>query len=108
MMTKKTLSSLAEFGSVLMYEIAFKHEDGVFLPEITRSNPHYHKEVGLLLKGYCKLLKEISVIFHSYEKKSQEDADAMIEQWLDKLKDHRSKETKLLFDSMMVDIGGDH
>lgn len=107
MMTQNSLSCLAEFGSVLMYEIAHKHEDGVFLPEITKLNPHYHKEVGHLLKGYCRLLKEISVIFREYEN-TQHDIDALIAEWLDKLKAHKSKETKLLLDAMMLDIGGDH
>lgn len=57
---------LAKASSKLINEMAAKHEDGEFLPEITLRNPHLHKLKSKLLASYCDLVIEIGEIFNTY------------------------------------------
>jgi len=97
---------LASHVSYLMVELAHKHEDGIFLSEILKENPHSYRSTRAILDGYCKLLNELSTIYSIYE--GSADVNKMIEEWIVRLNNHRSKETKLFLDSVFVDIGGDH
>jgi hypothetical protein len=100
------LLNLAAHASELIRELAHKHDDGVFLSEILKDRPYSHRRTRIILNGYCNLLAEVGIIFYKYD--NSEDASKMVEEWMSKLKNHRSKEIKLLFDSISIDIGGDH
>ena len=101
------LINLAMLASELMHDLAHKHEDGIFLHGILKDSPHSHRSIKLILDGYCKLINEIGFIFSVYEE-SKDNAEEMVENWKKKLHHHRSKETKLLLDTISIDIGGDH
>lgn len=97
---------LTKTGSKLINDMALKHEDGEFLPEITLKNPHLHKRKQELLNSYCNLLIEIGDIFRLYEICKKEAKIELIK-WSKTLKLNRCLENKLYFDSL-IDIGGDH
>lgn len=101
------ISYLAKASSRLINEMASKHEDGEFLPEITLKNPHLHKLKSKLLASYCDLIIEIGSICQTYELSKQE-ARKQFKAWVKNLERSKSLEHKLYFDSLHIDIGGDH
>lgn len=96
----KTFVNLSE-------ELASKHEDGEFLPHITKHHPHLHKTKEELLSSYCTLIIEIESICNIYSL-SRKEARTKFKAWLQKLKHSRRMEHKLHFDACCIDIGGDH
>lgn len=101
------LTYLAKTGSELISEMATKHEDGEFLPEITLNSPHLHKLKEKLLASYCDLVAEISDIYNTY-KLSKKEGRTKFRMWLKNLERSRKLEHKLYFDALHIDIGGDH
>lgn len=98
---------MAKAASKLVNEMAQKHEGDEFLPEITLKSPHLHKIKQKLLNSYCDLVIEIGSICDTY-KLSKKDARSQFRTWLKNLERSKSLEHKLYFDSLHIDIGGDH
>lgn len=101
------LRYLAKTGSELINEMALKHEDGEFLPEITRHAPHLHKLKDKLLTSYCDLVADIREVHDAYIVCKQ-DGKSKFKTWLKNLEHHKRLENKLHFDSCFIDLGGDH
>lgn len=101
------LSYLHKTGKQLQDELAAKHEDGEFLPEITHGNPHLHKIKDKLLVSYQDLVVDLYFVYRVYAL-DRKTGKSRFKDWLRRLERHRSLEHKLHFDSCFVDIGGDH
>lgn len=100
-------SYLASAALKLVNEMAIKHEDGEFLPDITSKSPHLYKAKDKLLASYCDLIIDIGDICNTY-KLCKKTARIKFKIWLKNLERSRHAEHKLYFDSSHIDIGGDH
>lgn len=97
------LNQVAQVGREIFKDIANKHEDGEFLPEV--NDPNLHKEKREVLVSYCDLLGELGNIVHERCKIRASDRFDLL---ITRLKDNRSKERTLFWKAFNLDIGGDH
>lgn len=100
------LSYLENLGSQLTKELAQKHEDGEFLPEITNRSPHLHKRKKELLISYVDLLLDVGKAIREY--KSKRETKEKIKILAKNLKKSKSLEHKLVFDSFLIELGENH
>lgn len=101
------LENVAQMGREIFRDIANKHEDGEFLPEVTAANPNLHRETKALLFTYCQLLAELGEVFmlHGH---CQIKAKKKLSDLKTKLKANRYKENTLFWKTFNLEIGGDH
>lgn len=99
------LNQVAKVGREIFKDIASKHEDGEFLPEVTAVDPNLHREKREVLVSYCDMLGELGNIVHE---KCRVRASDRFDLLVTKLKENRSKERSLFWKAFNLDIGGDH
>ena len=97
------VNHVAKVGAEILKDIANKHEDGEFLPEV--SDPNLQREKREVLVSYCDMLAELSGIVHD---KCQVRASNRFDFLITRLKENRSKEHSLFWKAFSLDIGGDH
>jgi len=100
------LSYLARAIADHVNNIALKHENGEFLPEITYKNPHLHKRKDELLNLYCDLIIDAGEIFRNYN--CNKETKVKLSNWIKTLKASKKLENNLFFDSHFVEIGENH
>jgi len=99
------LNQVAKVGKEIFNDIANKHENGEFLPEVTAVDPNLHREKQEVLVSYCDTLVELGHVMHEECKiKAADKFDTLIA----KLKKTRSRERSLFWKAFNLDIGGDH
>lgn len=106
-MERLFLDNVAHIGREIFEDIANKHEDDEFLPEITAANPNLHRETNAVLASYCKLLAELGEVFVLHGSCKISAATKMANLKI-KLKENRKKENTLFWKTFNLEIGGDH
>jgi hypothetical protein len=97
------LNQVAQVGRQIFKDIANKHEDGEFLPEV--NDPNLHREKQEVLVSYCDLLGELGNIVHERCKIRASDRFDLL---ITRLKENHAKERSLFWKTFNLDIGGDH
>jgi hypothetical protein len=97
------LNQVAKVGREIFKDIANKHEDGEFLPEVT--DPNLHREKQEVLVSYCDCLVELGNVMREECKVRASDRFGVL---VERLKENRSKEHSLFWKAFSLDIGGDH
>lgn len=99
------LNQVTKVGRDLLRDIANKHEDGEFLPEVTAVDPNLHREKQEVLFSYCDTLIELGHVMREECKITASDRFDLL---IVRLKENHAKERDLFWKAFNLDIGGDH
>jgi hypothetical protein len=84
-----------------------KHDDGIFLKEITERHPSWYSKTQNLLNSYRELIIELGQIIALLEIECPNVEEKLIK-WAKKFKDYDSQEICLLMDSHNLELGSGH